>query len=313
MTGSQPRGLIAALITPLGNKEELDGESLAKLLNTVTEHSDALLVAGNHAGEGALLPRETRETLIRETMRIVAGRTTLLIGITANTVEETFENAKCVEGLRNELNYNGTVFLFDCPLWYRSNRGLPTHCEELMTVTSLPLILSNNPALISNLKTPLKRYNIRTGVLRKLLSSNRIAGLAHSGDLHRSLNYVQAARSRQDFHFYDGSELNFLNNPSTDGVVSIGANVLPEEWEEVVGSSLDTDDSRKENADYRGHIWDLMEKLRKLHASYEDNPPALVKAALKHKGIIASDSVTGKSIEATEEEKKRIYDMLRSK
>ena len=313
MTGSQPRGLITALITPLGSKEELDVESLAKLLNTVTEPSDALLLAGNHAGEGALLPRETRETLIRETMRIVAGRTTLLIGITADTVEETFGNAKCVEGLRDELNYKGTIFLFDCPLWYRSNRGLPAHCEELMTVTSLPLILSNDPALISNLKTPLKRYNIRTGVLKKLLSNNRIAGLAHSGDLHRFLNYVQAARSRQDFHFYDGSELNFLDNPSTDGVVSIGANVLPEEWKEVVGSSLDTDDSRKEDADYRRRLWDLREKLRKLHAGCKDNPPALVKTALKYKGITASDSVTDKSPRATEEEKKRIYDMLRSR
>ena len=311
MTGSQPRGLITALITPLGSREELDGESLAKLLNTVTEHSDALFVAGSHAGEGAFLPRETRETLIRETMKIVTGRTTLLIGITANTIEGTFENAKCVEGLRDELNYDGPVFLFDCPLWYRSNRGLPAHYEKLLTVTSLPLILSNDPALISNLKTPLKRYNIRTGVLKKLLSNNRIAGLAHSGDLHRSLNYVQAARGRQDFHFYDGSELNFLNNPSTDGVVSIGANVLPEEWEEIVGSSLNTDDSRKEDADYRGHIWDLMEKLRKLHAGCRNNPPALIKTALKHKGIITSDSVTGKSVEATEEEKKKICDILR--
>jgi 4-hydroxy-tetrahydrodipicolinate synthase len=311
MTGPKPRGLITALITPLGSKGELDGESLAKLLNTVTEPSDALLVASNYAGEGALLPRETRETLIRETMRTVTGRTTLLLGITADTVEETFGNAKCVEGLRDELNYDGPVFLFDCPLLYHSNRGLPAHYEKLGTITSLPLILSNNPELISNLETPLKRYNIRTGVLKKLLSNDRIAGLAHSGDLHRFLNYVQAARSWQDFSFYDGSELNFLNNPSTDGVVSIGANVLPEEWKEVIGSSLHPDDSRKEDADYRKHLWDIRERLRELHDGCRDNPIALVKTALRHKGVIASDSVTDKSPRATEEQKKKICDMLR--
>ena len=306
------RGLIIPIITPLLMNRELDRESLGKLLSTVTEQSSALLLNSIYPGEGTLLPAETESGLIRETMKITGGRTALLISITGNTAAETLNNVKRIEHLKDDLNYNGEIVLFDCPLRYHSNRKLPAHYEKLTGLSSFPLILSNNPGLISSMKMPLKRYNIRTAVLKNILENDRIAGLEYSGNLHRLLNYMKAARYRNDFIFYDGNELNFLNNPGTGGVISIGANILPEYWKKVVDSSLYPDDSQNEDHGSRKHLWQIRQKVQELHACYIKNPAALVKTALKYKGIIASDAAAGDTPEPTEEEKKKIYGVLDS-
>ncbi len=329
-----PQGLITAVVTPLrkyGQKSnvqrptlrvgatecELDVEGLRKLLMEVKK--TAVLI--NSGAEGTLLSTEIRNKLIEEAMKVINGDTELIIGITGNSAEETLENIKVVEDCRKELRYTGKIFLFDCPLWYHSNRGLPANYEKLTQFTSLPIILSNNPGLISkpvrnkslngsNLRKTLKRHNIRTNVFKKLSQNVRIVGLEHSGDLRRSLNYMRAGRNRADFGFYDGNELNFLNNPSSSGVISIGANILHEYWEEVVNSSLQPDDSRKEDPEYCKDLWKKREMIKKLILCYRANPVALVKAGLKCTGVINSDTVAEALKEASSEEKAKICKFL---
>ena len=304
-------GLITSIITPLLDNRELDTESLGKLLSTVTEQSSALLLNSIYPGEGTFLPAETKNALIRETMEITSGRRALLIPITGNTTAETLNNVKRIEYLKDELDYKGEIVLFDCPLWYHSNRKLPAHYEKLAGLSSFPLILSNNPALISTLKTPLKRYNIRTAILKSVLENDRIVGLEHSGNMHRFLNYMKAARYRKDFLFYDGNELNFLNNPGTGGVISMGANIVPKYWKEVVDSSLYPDDSQNEDHGSRKHLWQIRQKVGELHACYIKNPEVLLKTALRYRRIIDSDACCD-TREATEEEKKKICGVLDS-
>ena len=312
MTHFLPRGLITEVITPLNDKEELDREGLTKLLGTVTKENEPVLINSSYAGEGTLLSAGTRRTLIRETMSIIDGKVVLILGFTGDTAEEALENVKYIEDSRKELNYKGEILLFDCPLWYHSNRGLPDYYEKFSKFTSLPIILSNNPELILNLRKHLKRHNLRTSVFKKLLHNEQIAGLAHSSDSHRLLNYMRGARHRSDFVFYDGSELNFLNNPSSGGVISISSNVLHKYWKEVVNSSLHPDDSRKEDVNYCKYLWDMREKLKEFHSLLGAAPVALIKAALKHAGIISSDAVVGNIQRVTDAQKERICAFLDS-
>lgn len=325
MTEQIPQGLITAVVMPLhkyspkskvpaspaGGQSlkpelDLDVEGLRRLLIEVKE--TAVLI--NSTAEGMFLRREIRKKVIETAMKVINGETELIIGITGDTAERTLENIKMVEDCRKDLNYRGKIFLFDCPLWYHSNRGLPAYYEKLAEVTSIPIILSNNPGLISNLRKSLKRHNIRTNVFKKLSYNERIAGLEHSGDLHRFLNYMRAGRHRPEFGFYDGNELNFLNNPSSGGVISIGANILHKYWKEVVNSSLLPDDLRKENADYCKLLWQKRETIKKLIFCYRTNPVALVKAGLKHMGLINSDTVAKGLKGANSEEKVKICNLL---
>ena len=323
MDGVIPQGLITAVVTPLRKhsqkseverptlrvgapKYELDVDSLRKLLTEVKK--TAVLI--NSTAEGMLSCKEMRKKLTQEAMKVINGDTELIIGITGNTAGETLENIKIVENSRKELNYGGGIFLFDCPLWYHSNRGLPDYYEKLTEFTSLPIILSNKPGIISSLRKTLKRHNIRTNIFKELSNNEKIAGLEHAGDLHRFLNYMRAGRLRPDFGFYDGNELNFLNNPSSSGVISIGANILHKYWKEVVNSSLLPDDSRKEDEEYCRLLWQKREMIKKLILCYRANPVALVKAGLKCMGIIGSDTVAEGLEEASSDQKKEICKLV---
>ncbi len=310
MMSLPPKGLIIALVTPLNEEGDLDVESLENVIHFTLNHVGGFLFGVNFTGEGLFFPNEKKLELIKTALRIVKGRVPLFLGITGNGPEKTTENIIALEKIRNDLSYPGKIFLFDCPLWYHSNRGLPRHYQELGQLTELPFILHNHPYLISQLKGHLRRRNIRTNVLKKLSENEQIVGLKHSGEAKRSLNYLRAVRQRDNFLLYDGNELNFLNNPGPNGIISAGANILPEDWKEIADSSLYPHDSRKEDPDYCRHLWERGEKLRLFHCSYCSNPAAIIKTALKYMGIIKSCRVAERTASITEEEEKRIHSLL---
>ncbi len=310
MVSSPPKGLSGALVTPLNDEGDIDAESLGNLVNSTLKYVDGLLFGASFTGEGFLLTREKKLKLIRVALEIVRGRAPLFLGITGNSHEETVENIRVLEKIRNDLNYPGKIFLFDCPLWYHSNRGLTHHYQELGKLTELPFILYNNPYLISRLKGHLRRRNIRTNILKKLSGNEGIVGLKHSGEAKRSLDYLKAIRGRRDFIFYDGNELNFLNSPGPGGIISAGVNILPKDWREIVDSSLNPHDSRKEDPDYCRHLWKTGEKLKLFHSSYHSNPAAIIKTALKYMGVIKSNRVVEGTASITLEEERRIHALL---
>jgi len=306
MPESMPQGLITNILTPFYSKGKLDVEGLRKLLGRAKNNS----VLINSSPEGILLHNAIRNEVIIETMKIISGDAKIIVGITGNTAAQTIDNVRMVENCIRQLKYTGQVLLFDCPLWYHSNRGLPAYYEEFSKAISLPIILSNNPGLILNLRKTLKRHNIRTNVFKRLAHNRKISGIEHSGELHRFLNYARAGKTRPDFVFYDGDEMNFLNNPGVSGVISIGANILPEYWGEIVKSSLQPDDFRKDDANHCRLLWQKREKIKQLYLCYKANPIAIVKAALKHMGIINSDTVAERLEQAKSEEKNKIYRLL---
>jgi len=310
MINSPPKGLIGVLITPFNDKGKIDARSLENLINYTRNDVEGFLAGVSYTGEGFLLPNEKKLELIRISLEIIRGRVPLFLGITGNSYEETAENIVFLEKIRNELNYSGKIFLFDCPLWYHSNRGLPYHYRELGKLTKLPFVLYNNPYLINRLKGHLRRRNIRTNVLKKLSENAQIAGLKHSGEMRRSLNYLRAVRERKSFIFYDGNELNFLNSPGPGGIISAGVNILPKDWREIVDSSLNPHDSRKEDPGYCRHLWETGEKLKLFHFAYRSNPAAIIKTALKCMGIIKSKRVVEGTASISDEEERKIIHLL---
>ncbi len=304
-----PKGLIGVLVTPFDEEGRIDRRSLRDLVEFTIQHLDGIATGVTYTGEGFLLDREKKLELIRMGMRMIQGRLPLFLGITGDTREETEENILEVERSRRELGYKEDIFLLDCPLWYHSNRGLPRNYERLGKITSLSFVLYNNPYLITEQRRHLKRRNIRTNILKRLATNEQIVGLKNVSNLRRFINYQRAVRGRRDFRLYDGSELLFLNYPSMSGVVSGGANIFPREWKEVVDSSLDSQDPRKEEEGYSHRLWEMGQRLRRLQATYAPNPPAIIKTALKLMGKIGSDRVAGRGI--TEEEVRGITNLLK--
>ncbi len=180
-----------------------------------------------------------------------------------------------------------SIFWVDLPLWYHSNRKLPQFYQQWANVTSLPILLYNHPHLIKRLNRSLKRKNLRTAVLKRLSENDQIMGLIQSGDLQRTIYYQRAVRARRDFRFYDGDENSFLNGPSSSGVVSWGANLLPAEWQEIVHASLGLLEDPVRNI----LVLKQSEKLRDLHQALRSNPVQGIKMALHHLGFFTRDKV----------------------
>ena len=279
-----PKGLFPALITPFDPKGGIDWVSLKALIESLLPVSDGLLIGEPLAGEGLSVPEDLRLRLFQGCLETVGARKPLLLCPTAQTSEATLKSVEAGEKLIGGFPENGSVFWVDLPLWHHSNRKLPQFYEEWARRSSRPILLYNHPRLITRLNHSMKRKNVRTAVLKKLVENDRIVGLIQAGDFQRTLHYQRAVRGRRDFRIYDGDEMNFLNQPSSSGVMSWGALLLPGEWKEIVtGSLILTEDPE------RGfRIFNQSQKLKKLGEIIGLNPAAHLKYALFRLGRLSA-------------------------
>ncbi len=280
-----PRGLILDLVTPLLPDFSLDEASLKRLVERVISQADGILAGSPEVGEALELHGPARRRLLTTLLTAVGGRVPLFFGITGHSWEETRDLALAVHEDCRNLAYSGSVYLVDLPLWYHSNRGLPQACQALLEEAPRPLILLNLPQFISRRAPLFKRRNIRTHVFKKLGGLPGVVGLIHQGELRRFLNYHAAAATRPGFAFYEADEENFLTRPGTWGVVSPGAQLFPAFWSLVTRVCLHPEEVAQD-PELRRQTWSLSRRLQELSRAHRLNPAALLKSALKARGLI---------------------------
>jgi dihydrodipicolinate synthase/N-acetylneuraminate lyase len=278
-----PKGLVIPLVTPFVEQGEIDWVALKRLIERTLPYSSVLFIAEGWVGEGLSLPNSMRQELLARAVEIVDGRKPLFLSPTAETPEETLENMIRLEKKFSSGPGTESIFWVDLPLWYHSNRKLPNLYQEWARQTSFPILLYNHPSLIARLGRSLKRGNIRTAVMKRLSENEQIVGIIQEGDLKRTIHYQRAVRSRRDFRFYDGDEINFLDSPSSSGVVSAGANLLPKEWSEIVSASLTPPEDPGQN-----HLLlKQSRKLRELRQVLQAPSVKNLKVALAYLGVIS--------------------------
>ncbi len=282
-----PKGLIIAFITPFDEKGLIDWVSLRRLIDRVLPFSDGLFFGEGMVGEGLSLPNPLRLELLQGVMDLVAGKKPLFLCPTADTVEETLSNVEAVGSKYSAITNQEPFYWVDIPLWYHSNRKLSQVYQEWGKCSPWPILLDNHPHLIARLNRTLKRSNIRTSALKRLAENEQIVGLIQEGDLQRTMHYQRAVRSRREFRFFDGDERSFLNQPSSSGVVSAGANLLPAEWKEIVGASLSLREASTPNLP----LLQQGQKLRELSQALGMNPAGSLKFALHRLGWISHAKV----------------------
>jgi len=237
--------------------------------------------------------------LLEEAIGLIPPGTALWVRITGTSAEQTLHICRQLETVCRRLNYHGPIAWVDTPLFYHSNRGLPEHYHNLLADTEFSLIVDNDPQLIKKIGDKTKRTNIRTSVLKKLIQQRRLAAVVHRGDLRRSINYQRAVRHRSDFLVYDGAERSFLERPSSSGVLSVGANLLPREWKTITLASLNAEESQSGPADRFRLLWEAGQRVRTLHTYYDLAPAKIIPAVLAAWGVIQQN---GKGLTSQEKD-----------
>jgi dihydrodipicolinate synthase/N-acetylneuraminate lyase len=309
MFSQPPRGLIANLVTPVDSGGRLDGASLIELMRRLKKEVSGFLAGGIEAGESLHLAEGPRLDLLAAALE-GCGEIPLIFEITSRDDEGALrlmaEAQKRIDAARPE----AAVFFLVTPLVYRSNRDLPRHIGRLALTGRGRLIVANDPDLTARVRPGPRHKNIRTAVVKKIGGVEQVAGLAYRGDLTRAINYQRALKDRRGFRFYDASESNFLERPSSSGLISTGALILPSAWADVVRSSLDIFDAQGVFPDRLDRIWRSGRAVREMNGLYRSKPAGFVKKALEMMNLIKSDALLDRSQVLEPDEVRQLTDLL---
>jgi 4-hydroxy-tetrahydrodipicolinate synthase len=135
------RGVIAAMVTPMREDEELDLAAVPGLVGHLLEREGVhgLLVLGG-TGELASLSGEEREQVVTAAIAAVARRVPVIVGVSGAATREVVRNSEAAEAL------GADAVLVGHPLYWRpAVRELRRFYADVASATGVPLILYNNP------------------------------------------------------------------------------------------------------------------------------------------------------------------------
>lgn len=292
------RGIIPPVVTPLMDSQHLDMAGLERLLeHQITGGVHGVFMLGTNGEAPSLTPHIQCE-VIRQAVRIVAGRVPVLAGVSSTSLEASLEMAHVAAGA-------GCVAAVAAAPYYLplDQTELEAYFRQLARRSPLPLVLYNFPQLT--------KVSFSAETVRRLLDESNIVGMKDSsGDLEYFGEIVAVAGERRDFRLLAGKEVNLARivELGGHGGVCSGGNVWPRLLVDLFEASV------TENAQ---EIAALSARARQLGKVFSvagnrfSSGIAGIKAALEVLGI-CSDVVAPPILPATIEQKAEIKDILQS-
>ncbi|MCC6882622.1 MAG: dihydrodipicolinate synthase family protein [Verrucomicrobiales bacterium] len=210
-------GIVPPLVTPLRDRDTLDGEGLERLIEHVIAGGVSALFLLGTTGEGPSLSYRLRGEAIRTACRAARGRVPVLVGITDTAFVESVQLARCAADA-------GAAAVVAAPPYYLPE-GQPELIEytgHLLDELPLPLFLYNMPALT--------KVSFELDTVRRLLDDPRIPGIKDSsGNMVHFHRLCRHLKDRPDWTILMGPEELLLDAVMAGGHggVNGGANVFP--------------------------------------------------------------------------------------
>lgn len=283
-------GTGVALATPMNKDLSVDYSSLEHLVNQTIEGGVNYLVVMGTTGESATFSWDEKLEVLSFIQNITSGRVPLVFGHGGNNTRELIEKGKDLS------DFNIEAILSVSPYYNKpSQPGIIRHYTMLADALPRPIILYNVPARTAS--------NVTAETTLELSKHSNIIGMKEaSGDLKQCEEIKKGKPS--DFLLLSGDDgLTFeLIKKGADGVISVAANILPEEFSFMVNAALN------DNLEVASKLNRSLEKAYEL-LSLEGNPTSL-KAGL-FVDEVCSDTVRPPLIEGTQVLKNAWMDYLR--
>lgn len=257
-------GIIPALITPFKENFDVDFEGIARNLDYLEKHVDALVPAGT-TGEAATLSYEEHIEVVRYVCEVASKP--VIAGAGSNSTREALYLAKEVE------KAGADAAMFVTPYYNKPNpEGLVRHYTEIAKEISIPVLVYNVPSRTG--------INVTPETVRKLSEIDGVAGIKEaSGNLKQVAEIIRI--TSDDFAVLSGDD--FLTLPilmlGGRGVISVTANVAPHLMKEMYEAFRSGNVDKAREIHYR--LMPLYDAL------FIDTNPIPVKKALELMGLAA--------------------------
>jgi len=210
-------GIVPPMVTPLRDRDTLDGPSLERLIEHILAGGVSGLFILGTTGEGPSLSYRLRKEFIEHTCRQVRGRVPVLVGITDTAFVESVNVARWSADA-------GAEAVVLAPPYYlpEGQPELQEYLDHLVPELPLPLFLYNMPALT--------KVSFELETIRRAMDNPRIIGLKDSSGnmtyFHRAAGLL---KHRPDWSLLMGPEELLADAvfAGGHGGVNGGANVFP--------------------------------------------------------------------------------------
>ncbi len=262
------RGVGVALVTPFKKDDTIDYESLASLIELQIAGGVDHFVVLATTSEAVTLSCPERAEVADFVKRRVAGRRPLVLGMSNNCTRALVEHVR-------EVDLDGFDAILSVTPYYNkpSQEGIYRHFSALAQASPLPLVLYNVPSRTGR--------NMTADTTLRLARDwgGKIIGIKEaSGDTHQ---IAQIIANRPDgFQVVSGDDAltHELIRMGAEGVISVVANALPEQFSAMVHATLDNPSSAEAD--------ELNRRLLPLcHSLFEECNPSGIKSLLAHMGL----------------------------
>lgn len=219
-------GIGVAVATPFYNNE-VDYDSFTRHLEFLIENNIQCLVISGTTGEGSTLSRDEKKQLLEIAVKTAAGKVPVIAGTGSNVTQASIEASRDAK----DIGVDGLLLI--TPYYNKTSQaGLIQHFTAIVDATDLPTILYNVPARTG--------MTIAPETVQTLSKHENIVGLK---DATGDLNYFTQTKLLTDgsFAFYSGNDDTALPYLALggNGVISVAANVLPNEYQTMYERTLD--------------------------------------------------------------------------
>lgn len=259
------KGSIVALVTPFHEDGSVNFEKLKELVEWhVANQTDGILVLGT-TGESSTMTHEEDDSVVQCVIETVAKRVPVIVGAGSNNTNTM---------LKKSINYEkmgADQLLLISPYYNKTNEeGMIQHFKTVADAVHIPIILYNIPGRTG--------CSISEHAVAVLSQHPNIKGIKEaSGNLSYAMNISKYLHD--DFVMYSGNDdiIVPMMSLGSSGVISVLANVLPNETHEMVHAYLDGD-AKKALAIQHQYL-DL------IHALFVEVNPIPVKEAMNQMGM----------------------------
>lgn len=255
-------GTGAAIVTPFNENRDIDFDGLANLLDH-TSPVDYWVVCGTTA-ESATLSFEEKQQILDFVKANNPSQKPIMFGIGGNNTHQVVNELSAFD-------LSGVdAILSVCPYYVKpTQKGIVAHYNAVADASPVPVLLYNVPSRTG--------VNMLPETVVELSAHNNIFGIKDAtGDLLQAMKVIN--NTPEEFMLVSGEDMLTipLISVGAKGVISVIANVLPQEYSSVVSAALAGEFPRASK--------EMAPLLSFNEALFEEGNPVSVKTALSVAG-----------------------------